>query len=55
MEKLNEELATIKMMIYSLYKSVTLDENLDGIKKWEDECRKLAKEQLRRQKERDKQ
>ncbi len=50
MEKLNEELATIKFMIYSLYKSITLDEDLEELSKWEKECRELAKKQLEKQK-----
>lgn len=50
MKELKEELATMKMMIFSLYKSITLDEDLDDMIEWEKECRKFAIEQLKRQK-----
>ena len=45
-EKLIEELATMKIMIYSLYKSITLDEDLKNVSKWEEECKAIAKKEL---------
>lgn len=45
-EKLIEELATMKIMIYSLYKSITLDEDLKNVSKWEEECKEIAKKQM---------
>lgn len=50
MEKLKEELITIKFMIYSLYKSITLDDDLDNVRDWENECKRIAKEHLERKK-----
>ena len=49
LKKLNEQLATTKVMIYSLYKSITLDEDLENITQWENECKKIAKELLEKQ------
>lgn len=46
MNKLELELATIKMMIYSLYKTVTEDYDLEKLSDWENKCETLAKEIL---------
>lgn len=54
LKKINEELATMKIMIYSLYKSITLDDELKEAGKWEKECKEIAKRVLNKQKESDK-
>ena len=42
--ELSEELCTMKIMLASLYKSITNDKRKDGIIKWEKECNRIAKQ-----------
>ena len=53
LEKIEKELATMKIMIYSLYKSITLDDELKEVGKWERKCEEIAERQLKKQKDSD--
>lgn len=48
-----EEIATMKVMIYSLHKSLDdivhslTKQHIEDMQKWEDECRKVAKNYIK--------
>lgn len=41
------EINTMKIMIYSLYKSLTGDEKCRELSRWEKECRRLAEKHIK--------